>query len=226
MNDWPLKELEERIGHVFKDQNLLVDALTHASTGSKTNYERLEFLGDRVLGLVIARLLFEKFPNEMEGDLAKRLASLVQGTMLARISAKISLSDFIMLSEAERAAGGAENDNIRADVFEAMIGAMYLDGGLPPCEALIAKLWDKVMDKMIEPPLHPKTALQEWAQGRGLPLPKYEIVKREGPDHSPVFDVSVNVQGYEPIIAQSRTRQDAERKAAELFLKKVKAGSL
>lgn len=223
MGDWPLKELEERIGHVFKDQDLLVDALTHASTGSKTNYERLEFLGDRVLGLVIARLLFEKFPDEMEGDLAKRLASLVQGSMLARISTKIELSEFILLSDAERASGGAENDNIRADVFEALIGAMYLDAGMKPCEAMIAKLWDRVMHKMIEPPLHPKTALQEWAQGRSLPLPVYEIVAQEGPDHAPVFDVAVHVQGHDKIIARGRTRQEAEKLAAKEFFQQMKS---
>ncbi len=218
----PIEALEEKIGHLFGDKDLLRTALTHSSTGHKTNYERLEFLGDRVLGLVVAQLLYEKFPEENEGDLAKRLSSLVQGSMLAEMAAKIDLGGYIHFSDAERSAGGSENDNILADVFESLIGALYLEGGLEPPEKLIRALWADVLDTMKTPPQHPKTALQEWAQGEALPLPVYEIVGQSGPDHAPVFDIKLEVKGFDPIVAQGRTRQEAEKEVAHAFLKKIK----
>lgn len=221
MSPKPLGSLEDAIGHHFTDKDLLSHALTHSSAGFERNYERLEFLGDRVLGLVIAKLLYHRFPEEVEGDMAKRLASLVQGTTLAEISGKISLGDYIRLSPAERNAGGAENANILADVFESLIGALYLDAGLAPCEELIARLWEDVLDVMKAPPQHPKTALQEWAQGKGIALPIYEITAQSGPDHAPVFDVKLTVQGHEPLSAQGRTRQEAEKEAAKLFMKQI-----
>ncbi|GJL85888.1 MAG: ribonuclease 3 [Micavibrio sp.] len=217
-----LKALEEKIGHHFGDKDLLHTALTHSSTGHETNYERLEFLGDRVLGLVVAQLLYEKFPEENEGDLAKRLASLVQGSMLAQMATQIELGDYIHFSEAERSAGGNENDNILADVFESLIGALYLESGLRAPEKLIHELWSDVLDTMIAPPQHPKTGLQEWAQGQSLPLPVYEIVSQSGPDHAPVFDIKLEVRGFDPIVAQGRTRQEAEKEVAREFLKKIK----
>ncbi len=218
----PLKELQQKIGYTFKDENLLRVALTHSSTGSTFNYERLEFLGDRVLGLIIASLLFEKFPDEKEGDLAKRLSALVQGRTLAKLAVRISLGEFIFFSEAEAAAGGAENDHILADVFEAVIGAMYLDGGLSPCDALIKAQWEDTLFTMKKPPQHPKTAVQEWAQGQGLPLPEYAVVNQSGPDHAPIFEVKMSVRGYPPIIASGRSRAEAEKQAARDFIKGLK----
>ena len=218
----PLKELQKKIGYTFKDENLLRVALTHSSTGSTFNYERLEFLGDRVLGLIIASLLFEKFPDEKEGDLAKRLSALVQGRTLAKLAVRISLGEFIFFSEAEAAAGGAENDHILADVFEAVIGAMYLDGGLSPCDALIKAQWEDTLFTMKKPPQHPKTAVQEWAQGQGLPLPEYAVVNQSGPDHAPIFEVKMSVRGYPPIIASGRSRAEAEKQAARDFIKGLK----
>ncbi len=209
--------LEEILGHEFSDQALLAQALTHSSTGA-ANYERLEFLGDRVLGLVVAQTLYERFPDEAEGDLAKRLAALVQGSLLAQVAAEAGLGDFVNLSESERAAGGAENDNILADVFEALIGALYLDAGFGKCEALIRRLWVGRFDKMSAPPLHPKTALQEWAQSQGLPLPEYTIESQSGPDHAPVFKIRVHVEGYKDARAQGKSRQVAEKDAAKKFL--------
>ena len=217
-----VESLEEKIGHHFDDKTLLRMALTHSSTGSGVNYERLEFLGDRVLGLVIAQLLYERFPQEQEGDLAKRLASLVQGSMLAEIAEKMGLGDYIHFSDAERSAGGSENENILADVFESLIGALYLESGLGPPEKLIRDLWADVLGTMKTPPQHPKTGLQEWAQGAGLPLPVYDIVGQSGPDHAPVFDVTLQVKGYESMTEQGRTRQDAEKKVAKAFLEKIK----
>ena len=213
--------LEKNIGHDFKDKSLLRDALTHSSTGHEKNYERLEFLGDRVLGLVITEMLFAKFPDESEGDLAKRLAALVQGSMLAVVARQINLGAYVVFSVAEREAGGAENENILSDVFEALIGALYLDGGFKKCHDLVESLWEGHFFDMKAPPQHPKTALQEWAQGSGLPLPVYEIAGQSGPDHAPVFDVKLSVKGHKALIAQGRSRQEAEKEAALAFLKTI-----
>lgn len=215
-------DLQISIGHVFKDTELLKVALTHSSTGEKDNYERLEFLGDRVLGLVIASLLFKKFPDEKEGDMAKRLASLVQGETLSKLSARISLGDYIIFSDAEAAAGGAKNDHILADVYESVIGAMYLDGGFEPCKTLIETQWEDVLYTMVEPPQHPKTAIQEWAQGQGIPLPLYEIIGQSGPDHAPIFEVSLTVVGHEVVRGQGKSRAEAEKEAAKTFMSGVK----
>ncbi len=214
------KVLESLIGHVFNDRQLLEIALTHSSSGSEANYERLEFLGDRVLALVIAETLYERFPDEKEGDLAKRLSALVQGSILAKIARSITLGDFIVFSESERRAGGSDNDNILADVFEALLGALYLDAGFVPCRKLIDTLWEDAFFEMKAPPQHPKTALQEWAQGQGLSLPEYEIVAQSGPDHAPIFKIKVSVNGYEPVFAEGASRQTAEKLAASLFIKR------
>ena len=222
MNTLPLEQLEQRIGHSFSDKALINAALTHSSTGQSHNYERLEFLGDRVLGLVVAQSLYQKFPGENEGDLAKRLAALVQGSLLAKIAAKINLGAHIYFSDAERVAGGADNDHILADVFEAMIGALYLDAGFDACFKLIRDLLEDDFYTMKKPPLHPKTALQEWAQGAGLSLPVYEITGQSGPDHAPVFEVSLTIQGYAGVVAQGNSRQAAEKVAAELMLENLK----
>ena len=218
-----LSVLQDKIGYHFKDEKLLVTALTHSSAGNKDNYERLEFLGDRVLGLVMADILYNRFPHENEGDMAKRLSSLVQGSTVASLSDNISLGEFVILSDAEKGSGGRRNDNILADVYEALIGAVYLDGGLEPCRLLIASQWADIMDKMIKPPLHPKTQLQEWAQARGLSLPVYRVLGQSGPDHAPVFEVELEISGYDPVQTKGRTRQDAEKKAAKAFLKTINA---
>lgn len=220
----PVDEFQKEIGYNFKDEGLLSVALTHSSTGSDKNYERLEFLGDRVLGLVIAQLLFEEFPNENEGDLAKRLAFLVQGTTLAKISDQISLGDYILLSDAERDAGGAANNHILADVFEAVIGAIYIDSdcNIDACHNLIKAQWGGVLGSMIEPPQHPKTAIQEWAQAQGLPLPIYKIIGQTGLDHAPIFEIKLLVKGHDPIIASGKSRAEAEKSVAKEFMKGVK----
>lgn len=214
----PIEQLQEKIGYTFNNLDLLRTALTHSSATGQENYERLEFLGDRVLGLVIATLLFNRFPDEPEGDLAKRLALLVQGKTLAQLSARLSLGDHIFFSNAEAASGGAQNDHILADVFEAVIGALYIDGGYEPCARLIETHWQDVVYTMRRPPQHPKTALQEWAQGQGLPLPDYQIVSQSGPDHAPVFEVSLKIKGHPPISATGRSRANAEKKVAAEFM--------
>ncbi len=218
----PITDLEETLRYSFKNPELLRNALTHSSRGEATNYERLEFLGDRVLGLAIADLLFNSFPNEKEGDLAKRLASLAQGKTLAKLSARISLGEYILFSDAEAAAGGAENEHILADVFEAVIGAMYVDGGFAPCQKLIVEHWKDVLHTMKEPPQHPKTAIQEWAQSKGLPLPAYEISGQSGPDHAPVFEIQLVVKGHPPVVGSGKSRAEAEKNAAKEFMSGVK----
>jgi len=213
-----LKKLEKELSHNFKDKELMAHALTHSSVGGDKSYERLEFLGDRVLGLIIAELIYEKFPRESEGDLAKRLAALAQGELLASIAAEIDLGTHIQLSDAEAFAGGAKNQNILADAFEALLGALYIDGGFKKCRALIERLWDKKFHEMKTPPQHPKTAVQEWAQGEGLPLPVYKILTQHGPDHAPMFDIELTIQGHKPVTAQGHSRQEAEKLAAVEFM--------
>ena len=212
------RQLESLIGHAFQNKDLLESALTHSSSGKDHNYERLEFLGDRVLGLVVSEILFEKFTDESEGDLAKRLASLVQGSWLAKIAGDLHLGDYMEFSAAERASGGGVNENILADGIEALIGALYLDSGLAQCRNFIENFWGDAFYAMKAPPLHPKTALQEWAQAKGLPLPLYKIAGHSGPDHAPIFEIRLKVQGYEEVIAHGRSRQIAEKEAAAAFL--------
>lgn len=218
MTDDTLNALQKATGHEFQNPSLLAEALTHSSTGHNGNYERLEFLGDRVLGLVVSEILYEKFPGEKEGDLAKRLASLVQGAWLAKMAQKIDLGQYMYFSDAERESGGFANANILADGMEALIGALYLDSGLPACRRFIEDLWADAFYEMKTPPQHPKTALQEWAQSRSLPLPVYKITGQSGPDHAPMFDITLSVNGFNPVYAQGRSRQIAEKEAAKLFL--------
>lgn len=216
-----LQEFEARFGHRFTDREGLRLALTHASTGSDSNYERLEFLGDRVLGLVVAHLLYNAFPDETEGLLARRHAALVSGATIAAVAGRIGLGEVLHLSEGERASGGARNENILADVMEALIGAAYLDAGLPACQSIIAALWKEILHTMAEPPQDPKTALQEWAQARALGLPEYVLEGRSGPDHAPAFRVSVRIEGFEAAEAEGPSRRAAEKAAAIMLLKKI-----
>lgn len=216
-----ITRIEGITGHTMQNMDLLHAALTHSSTGAKRNYERLEFLGDRVLGLVVAETLFAKFPDEPEGHMAKRLAALVQGSFLAIIAREINLGDSIKFSESEAASGGADNDNILADVMEAIIGALYVEAGLEPCQKLIMTLWGDRFDTMLKPPQHPKTGVQEWAQARNLPLPRYDIKSQTGPDHAPIFEIELTVQGHEPVMAVGKSRQDAEKAAAQAFLDRL-----
>lgn len=217
----PLDRLQSQIGYRFKVSQLLVAAMTHASMGPGANYERLEFLGDRVLGLVMASWLYETFPDEAEGDLAKRHAALVQGALLAEIAREWRLGDVLILSEAERGAGGADNENMLADGFEALLGALYLDAGLEFCQSFIRRSWGERIRLMVVPPQDPKTALQEWAQGRGHPLPLYEVISREGPDHAPNFLIRVTVQGYPSAESDGPSRRLAEKAAAHKLLARL-----
>ncbi|MFA7277306.1 MAG: ribonuclease III [Pseudobdellovibrionaceae bacterium] len=216
-----LKVFQDRLGYHFKDPRFLERALTHASTGDE-NYERLEFLGDRVLGLVVAEILYRCFPYEKEGSLARRHSALACTPTLAKIARDLDLPLIVKASIAEKAAGGTSQDNLLADCMEAIIGAVFLDYGYTACQEVITALWGDMIYTLSSPPIDAKTALQEWAQGRGLGVPKYDIVERSGPDHAPVFKVQVLVEGFPPITAEGSSRRVAEKLAAQILFDKVK----
>ena len=221
--------LSRALDHAFSDPALLREALTHPSTdpqdrgGARFGYERLEFLGDRVLGLVIADWLLERFPDEPEGSLARRHTGLVRRETLAQVARSIGLGAHLILSPGEAEAGGRENDAILADCCEAVIAALYIDGGLTAARDFIRGAFADAIDRHERPPQDAKTALQEWAQARGLPLPDYREVSRSGPDHKPVFEIEVSIAGHPPATASGSSKRVAERQAAGLLLDALRA---
>ncbi|MGE5476957.1 MAG: ribonuclease III [Bacteroidales bacterium] len=220
-------ELAQRLGHRFADPNLLTQALTHPSVvhgrapRKATPYERLEFLGDRVLGLVVADMLFHRFPTEPEGALARRHAALVRREALARVAGIIGLPDALILSRGEEEAGGRHNPGLLADACEAVIGALFADAGFAKAQVFVQSMWTPLMDEAAAPPKDAKTALQEWAQGRGKKLPVYTTVGMEGPPHDPTFKVSVEVEGVDTVTAQGASKRAAEQAAATQMLENV-----
>lgn len=213
---------EEKLKIKFNDKKLLERALTHPSMGkSAPNYERLEFLGDSVLGLVISAELFTRFPKEAEGELTKRLAGLICGDTLMQVAQKLGLAEMIHMSESESSSGGRENKANLENAMEAVIGAIYLDQGFEAAKEFVLREWDSLIDKMLEPPKDAKSALQEWAQGRSLPLPEYIVTRQEGPSHAPDFEISVSVQGYGAESASGNSKREAEHKAAKKLLDKL-----
>jgi ribonuclease-3 len=215
------------LGHSFVRPELLEEALTHASAaagangsaaGAAANYERMEFLGDRVLNLVVAQHLLKRYPEEKVGQLARRHAALVREEALADVAKRAGILEFIRLSAGEELSGGRSNPAIAADCCEAVIAALYLDGGFQPAERFIAKFWAPLLNQTPRPPKDPKTALQEWAQSRGLPLPVYSTVAQSGPDHDPTFTVRVQVKGYPPTTATGRSKRLAEQIAAQVLV--------
>jgi ribonuclease-3 len=216
--------LQTRLGYKFRNDDLLKTALTHASTGH-ADYERLEFLGDRVVGLIMAERLYALYPGEPEGDLSKRHTALVRAETLARAARKLEMSDAMLLSDAERNSGGHDNENILSDIFEAIIGAVFLDGGIDAARAVLNPLMDDDMRTMSAPPRDAKTALQEWAQARNLGLPEYAQTARTGPDHAPDFTVTVKIAGYPPAEASGPSKRAAEKLAAQKLLDHVEKKS-
>lgn len=215
-------KIEKVIGYEFKDAHLLERALTHSSTNDEYNYQRLEFLGDRVLGLVIAGALFNEFRGENEGGLAKRHTALVQGKTCSTIGQAHNIGDFIILSDSERESGGHLNENIIGDVVESLLGAIYIDGGYEAAQKVILSLWGDNIKTLKEAPQDPKTELQEWVQARGFDLPLYEVTGKTGPDHAPVFLVRLSVESKGYVEAEGASRRQAEKTAAHLMLKKIK----
>ncbi|MDH3229624.1 MAG: ribonuclease III [Alphaproteobacteria bacterium] len=218
-----MDELTDIIGYEFGDPDLGGIALTHRSAavrGDET-YERLEFLGDRVLALVIADMLYDAFPHEDEGALAKRLVALVRRETLADVATHLGVGPLIRLSRGEEEAGGRENPAILADVCESLIGAVYRDGGLDAARAFIVRYWSTLMEETVEPPKDAKTSLQEWAQGRGFALPSYRQLSRSGPDHAPEFTIEVSVGDFPPETGAGPTKRTAEQTAAEKLLERL-----
>ena len=227
------------LGHSFAHGELLAEALTHPSAiglpyedsrrirrrrttqGARRNYERLEFLGDRVLGLIIAELLWHRFTKEAEGPLTRRLAQLVRRETLAAIAAEIGLGPYIRTSPAEAAAGGAQKPGILADVLEAVVAAIYLDGGFVAARSFVERWWGPRIGMGEPPPRDPKTVLQEWAQARGLPLPVYQLVATDGPDHALRFTVAVGVAGNDQASATASSKRAAETAAAAALLERL-----
>lgn len=222
MSSAQLNKLEEIIEYQFENIHFLERALTHSSTNDDYNYQRLEFLGDRVLGLVMAHALFSEFKGENEGGLAKRHTALVQGTTCSLIGQKYNIGDYIILSNSEKEAGVHLNENIISDVVESMIGAIYIDGGYGEAQRVVLKLWGNIIKTLETAPQDPKTELQEWVQARGLDLPFYEIIDKQGPDHAPKFVIQLSIDGVEPIRAEGTSRRQTEKMAATMMLKKLK----
>ena len=220
---------EAVLGHRFARADLLREALTHRSAahpqragrakGAGSN-ERLEFVGDRVLGLLIAEWLAERFPLEQEGELGRRLAHLVSQPVLAAIAEEAKLQAIIDVAPGESKAGVRRRATVLADAVEAAIGALYLDGGIEPARGFVRRAWDGAMTAQAAPPKDAKTALQEWAQGRGHPLPAYVVTSREGPSHAPVFVISVTVDGRTGT-GSAGTKRAAEQDAATDLLGKL-----
>jgi ribonuclease III len=215
--------LEEALGHTFDKSELLLEALTHPSAVrrrgiSRRGYERLEFLGDRVLGLIVAELLWRRFPTEAEGELTRRHTHLVRRDALAEVAQAVGLGAQVIVSPGEDAAGVRENQSVLADVCEAVIAALYLDGGLPAARRFVESRWEARLSALGEPPRDPKTTLQEWVQARGLPLPAYRTVATEGPAHRRRFTVTVSVEGLNPATASGTSKRAAETAAAAAAL--------
>ena len=203
----------------FHDPALFELACTHRSMDATRNNQRLEFLGDRVLGLVVSDMLYHHFPEEREGDLAMRHAALVCADALTHIAQKLNFGTWLIMAEGEQRSGGSKNPSNLSDMAEAIIGALYLDQGLSGAQSFIEEHWTPLLHQDITPPKDNKTLLQEWAQAQGLPLPEYTETQRTGPDHAPEFTIEVLVQGYSPQQANGTSKRDAQQQAAKKLLK-------
>jgi ribonuclease-3 len=234
LSDAEAAALAAGLGHAFADTALAAEALTHRSALDRRpelkaalphGNERLEFLGDRVLSLAVADLLLRRFPNEREGELARRHASLVSAATLAEIAEAIGLGPLIRLSDSERAQSGAGGTAVKptilADTFEALLGAMFLDAGFAVAAQCVERLWGERLAPHLSAPRDAKTTLQEWAQARHLPLPAYREVGREGPAHAPVFVVDVAIKSHDTARGHGPSKRDAERAAAAALLERL-----
>jgi ribonuclease-3 len=219
-----LSALETRIGHVFVDGELLAHALTHVSApitsgaGRAQSYQRLEFLGDRVLGLVVADMLYVAYPNATEGELSMRLAKLVRRETCASVAAEWDVGPHVVMGQGEARAGGRKKAAILSDICESLIGAVFIDGGFIAAQGLVTRSWKARMAADLEPERDAKTAVQEWAQARAIPAPRYVEVGRSGPAHEPSFIMQVELDGYEPERGEASSKRYAEQAAAQAFL--------
>lgn len=220
-----VRALTAKLGHGFRDPGLLELALTHASVGEGAvrdargrpfmDNQRLEFLGDRVLGLLVADRLVRDYPDADEGQMSSRLHGLVDKAACARAAEALGVGEAMRLSPGEAKQGGRRREGVLGDAMEAVLAAVWLDGGIDAARSVFDKAWAA---ELAAPPSravgNPKSALQEWALGQGRALPTYRIVERTGSDHAPTFTVEASVEGYPPLTAQGRSRQDAEKSAA------------
>jgi ribonuclease-3 len=210
-----LDGLERRLGHHFSNRRLLETALTHASAeAGVASYQRLEFLGDRVLALVISEMLLDAFPTAAEGELAQRLTALVRNESCAEVALALDLGAAIRLGPGEAQSGGRSEVALLGVVCEGVIGGIPRDAGIDAARRFVRENWQERMERWRGSMRDAKTTLQEWAQGRGLGTPAYAIVGRHGPDHAPRFDVEVAVESLPPFRGEGRTRRDAEQEAA------------
>ncbi len=217
-----LEQLAARLQHRFTNPALLHHALTHRSAADPRRQmldsnERLEFVGDRVLALIMAEWLAERFPQEREGDLGKRLAVLVSQDSLARVVLALGVGEALRLPPNEERAGVRLRPSVLSDALEALLGALYLDGGLPAARALVRREWDAMLEAPVRPPVSPKTRLQEWTLGRALGLPEYSSVSATGPSHHPIFVVRVRAAGQEAE-GTGENKRAAEQAAAAALL--------
>ena len=221
----PIADLEAAMGHVFKDRLVLTRALTHVSAvandaARSETYQRLEFLGDRVLGLAISDMLCAAFPQAAEGELSRRLADLVRKESCAEVAVEWGVGPHLKLGDGEAQTGGRKKVAILGDVCEALIAAVFLDAGFDKAREVVAKAWTARMHAPRRPLRDPKTALQEWAQGRGKPTPVYREISRTGPAHAPVFVIAVEVEDLSPAEATGASKRIAEQSAAQAFLQR------
>lgn len=214
-----LAELEARLGHTFSDKSLLKRALRHAaSTGEpQTDNERLEFLGDRVLGLAIAEELLRRFPDDPEGQLARRYNALVSKTACAAIAEAMGLESHVR-DKHKQASDSAVTPRVMADICEALVAAIYIDAGLGAASAFVLRHWQQGLETAEGTRRDPKSQLQEWALSRALPVPDYTVTARAGPDHAPLFTIAVTVAGHAPVSGQGPSKREAEQAAAACFL--------
>jgi ribonuclease-3 len=215
-------QLEEVIGHVFTDKHWLDRALTHSSTGTarNANYERLEFLGDRVLGLCVAELLFKTFKAAEEGELSVRLNQLVSAESCAMVADELELHRFIRTGADVKKLTGKRMLNVRADVVESLIAALYLDGGLEVARAFVLRYWQERATQPNAARRDAKTELQEWAHANFGVTPAYRVDDRSGPDHDPRFTVTVEIPGVTPETGSDRSKRAAEQVAATKILER------
>ncbi len=225
--DADLGPLEARIGVSFSDKALLRQALRHVSACAKRadSYQRLEFLGDRVLGLAVADLLFEHFPDAAEGELSRRLAELVRRETCAEVAAEWGVAPFIILGGGEAQSGGAQKAAILGDICESIIGAVFVDAGFDAARRLVRESFATRLDQVRAALRDPKSMLQEWAQGRGLATPVYRLDGQTGPDHAPRFLISAVIDGFEAAQGEGSSKRHAEQAAAEAFIVREKIGA-
>ena len=209
--------VEAQTGHRPRDLALYERALTHSSRGGE-DYERLEFLGDRVLGLAIASWLYSTFPDEPEGNLSRRLNVLVSRETCAEVARAIGLNHRMKLGKQALDDGASDSDNVLGDMIEAVLGALFLEGGLEAGERFVRRHWEGLLDRQTSVPKHPKSALQEWAAANNRKPPEYELVERSGPQHLPRFVVSVSIRGVGEVRAEGTSKQEAETEAAKALL--------